>query len=155
MEKERRMLPQQSRLRQLLKIKVASVRKQLIEVIVSSFVLSRNLRTETDLCRFFPLDAVEQKYRNSINNALATLRDTIPALRHLKPLPSVSLELHQILETWLTIFSSVDARFKTQSFTIHSAIWNRYFSSHWPSRWSRCRQNSFKGCHPQQGDRIH
>lgn len=36
-----------------------------------------------------PTDAVEQKYRNSINNALATLRDTIPALRHLKPLPSV------------------------------------------------------------------
>lgn len=34
-------------------------------------------------------DAVEQKYRNSINNALATLRDTIPALRHLKPLPSM------------------------------------------------------------------
>ncbi|BGP00604.1 Proteophosphoglycan ppg4 [Rhodotorula toruloides ATCC 204091] len=34
-------------------------------------------------------NAVEQKYRNSINNALATLRDTIPALRHLKPLPSM------------------------------------------------------------------
>ncbi|GAA5972504.1 hypothetical protein JCM11641_001874 [Rhodosporidiobolus odoratus] len=34
-------------------------------------------------------NAVEQKYRNSINNALATLRDMIPALRHLKPLPSM------------------------------------------------------------------
>ncbi|GAA6011060.1 hypothetical protein JCM11491_005923 [Sporobolomyces phaffii] len=34
-------------------------------------------------------NAVEQKYRNSINNALATLRDTIPALRHLKPLASM------------------------------------------------------------------
>ncbi|BGP26913.1 proteophosphoglycan ppg4 [Rhodotorula toruloides] len=34
-------------------------------------------------------NAVEQKYRNSINDALATLRDTIPALRHLKPLPSM------------------------------------------------------------------
>ncbi|BGP19188.1 hypothetical protein JCM10213_005807 [Rhodosporidiobolus nylandii] len=34
-------------------------------------------------------NAVEQKYRNSINNALATLRDVIPALRHLKPLPSM------------------------------------------------------------------
>ncbi|GAA5938606.1 basic helix-loop-helix domain-containing protein [Sporobolomyces koalae] len=34
-------------------------------------------------------NAVEQKYRNSINNALATLRDTIPALQHLKPLPSM------------------------------------------------------------------
>ncbi|GAA5905011.1 hypothetical protein JCM8208_007659 [Rhodotorula glutinis] len=34
-------------------------------------------------------NAVEQKYRNSINNALASLRDTIPALHHLKPLPSM------------------------------------------------------------------
>ncbi|GAA5821766.1 hypothetical protein JCM11251_001015 [Rhodosporidiobolus azoricus] len=34
-------------------------------------------------------NAVEQKYRNSINNALATLRDEIPALQHLKPLPSM------------------------------------------------------------------
>ncbi|GAA5865587.1 hypothetical protein JCM3774_002059 [Rhodotorula dairenensis] len=34
-------------------------------------------------------NAVEQKYRNSINSALAALRDNIPALSHLKPLPSM------------------------------------------------------------------
>ncbi|GAA6033223.1 hypothetical protein JCM8097_003003 [Rhodosporidiobolus ruineniae] len=34
-------------------------------------------------------NAVEQKYRNSINDALASLRDAIPALQHLKPLPDM------------------------------------------------------------------
>ncbi|KAI5476956.1 HLH transcription factor [Pseudohyphozyma bogoriensis] len=34
-------------------------------------------------------NAVERRYRNNINNAIATLRDIIPALRHLKPLPSM------------------------------------------------------------------
>ena len=34
-------------------------------------------------------DAVERRYRNNINNAIATLRDIVPALRHLKPLPSM------------------------------------------------------------------
>ncbi|KAK4699913.1 hypothetical protein P7C70_g6340, partial [Phenoliferia sp. Uapishka_3] len=34
-------------------------------------------------------NAVERRYRNNINNAIATLRDIVPALRHLKPLPSM------------------------------------------------------------------
>ncbi|ORY87515.1 hypothetical protein BCR35DRAFT_351402 [Leucosporidium creatinivorum] len=34
-------------------------------------------------------NAVERRYRNNINNHLAALRDAIPALRHLKPLPSM------------------------------------------------------------------
>ena len=34
-------------------------------------------------------DAVERRYRNNINNHIATLRDIVPALRHLKPLPSM------------------------------------------------------------------
>lgn len=32
---------------------------------------------------------VERRYRNNINNHIATLRDLVPALRHLKPLPSL------------------------------------------------------------------
>lgn len=34
-------------------------------------------------------NAVERRYRNNINNHIATLRDIVPALRHLKPLPSM------------------------------------------------------------------
>ncbi|KAK4057312.1 hypothetical protein OIO90_001809 [Microbotryomycetes sp. JL221] len=34
-------------------------------------------------------NAVERRYRNNINNSLAALRDAIPALQHLKPLPSM------------------------------------------------------------------
>jgi hypothetical protein len=60
----------------------------------SAFLDSLHVRIVTDSPRLSSKsDAVEQKYRNSINNALATLRDTIPALRHLKPLPSVSTAL--------------------------------------------------------------
>lgn len=38
---------------------------------------------------WYSLDAVERRYRNNINNHIATLRDIVPALRHLKPLPSM------------------------------------------------------------------
>lgn len=44
---------------------------------------------ETNTLFTLPLDAVERRYRNNINNAIATLRDIVPALRHLKPLPSM------------------------------------------------------------------
>lgn len=42
-----------------------------------------------DHCLMRCTDAVERRYRNNINNHIATLRDIVPALRHLKPLPSM------------------------------------------------------------------
>jgi len=86
------------------------------------------LKTDDIRCKN-ETDAVEQKYRNSINNALATLRDTIPALRHLKPLPSVRLNLPEAVVGALLIFSPplpqmpVSKR-KASQFTLPSSVTN-------------------------------
>jgi hypothetical protein len=39
---------------------------------------------------FFSLDAVEKRYRNNINSHIAALADLVPALQHLRSLPSAA-----------------------------------------------------------------
>ncbi|SGY13976.1 BQ5605_C010g06014 [Microbotryum silenes-dioicae] len=47
-------------------------------------------------------NAVERRYRNNINNHLSALRDAIPALRHLKPLPSMPVSRRRASQFTLT-----------------------------------------------------
>ncbi|SCZ89610.1 BZ3500_MvSof-1268-A1-R1_Chr9g10482 [Microbotryum saponariae] len=57
---------------------------------------------DTHIHTYFGSDAVERRYRNNINNHLSALRDAIPALRHLKPLPSMPVSRRRVSQFTLT-----------------------------------------------------